>query len=1180
MAGNLPAPSTGNPVVDVFVAAVSWLMGGSKVATAIRWTATAITIGTGIKGFMEAKELMSKGQDILGQKTSQGGKIPVIYGRRRVGSTVVFMNTADNRSKDLFLVYALSVGEIDQIELDTIEINGVSIKDPKVFRQGYYAGSDKIASGAGSLCTFDQRGTVTAENAGGSGTDPAQRYRMVFNAHHGADDQTADPMLIASSGGQWTSSHRVRGIAYLACSFEYDVKGMFNSIPQLTVVCRGKKLYDPRKDGSITGGTGSHRYATPSTFEWSDNATLCLLDYMRDNQYGKGLAETDINLQTFQSAATTAETKQDTPDYDGSYAASTFSGLAGTGVIIVDEDTWKTAKIGANLNLKDNAGNFEFVDNQIVDATRYQPFDASAIYQVIVKNALANTYTNEAGQALVKVERFSCNGVINANKNILENTQELLANMRGILNYINGKYEITLEDTASSSFTVTDRHIIGDSGITVTYEDKAQKANKVVVQFFNALKKYEMDTVTLLHDASPNFTSDDGGEELELVVDFPYIVNKYVAYNMGKAILGRSRNQQTISFNGVPELYKVKVGDVITVVYTPLGYTGKLFRVEAMILQPNGLVGVQAIEYLDIYTWQAPPQEIIEPINNPVAYFAVKAPTGITFTDAGSSSTGRSFLTWDEPTDYPNHQYRIRIVDSSSNKLTNKIVDQEFVDLNYLPVGSNYVASVSAINSINEESSAATLTFSVSTPPVATADVKDDAITLAKVGADVISAIDAGGTNSTQLIKATSAPTIRTDGSALQPQDLWADTDDNNQIYVRNAANNDWVKARDSSLVTLYNTLSNTVGTNTTNIATAQGDIVTLTTNTSANAQAITNLTATTGTNAAAISAEQTARTNADSALAQDITTLNAEVDTNTAAISSEAVTRASADSALSGLITNLNAEVDTNTANVSINTSAVATINGNAAASYVLKLNANGKVAQMVLNSNASSGSGATSTIAFLADTFKIDNDAGTSISPFYVTGGTVYINNARINELEATKLKIDDVTISSDGSGNLIIKSNGVNTAQIQSRATSVFATATGGIGTWNIDNLPQTGVVTTAVFQAPTNTENNFMILGNTSINANSGSSTADWCELQVQRRSASTSGGVASASYVTIATIRKRGETGEALQSIVANDSYTADYYYQYRVTLQTNGTGTLFGTRSYGISGIQVIVTYR
>lgn len=1082
----------------------------------IKIAATVITIGVGVKGFMEAKALMAKGQDILGQKTSQGGKIPVIYGRRRVGSTIVFMNTANNRSKDLLVVYALSVGEIDQIELDTIEINGVSIKDPIVFRQGYYAGSDKIASGAGSLCTFDQRGTVTAENAGGSGTDPAQRYRMVFNAHHGADDQTADPMLIASSGGQWTSSHRVRGIAYLACSYEYDTKGMFSSIPQLTVTCRGKKLYDPRKDGSISGGTGSHRYDTPSTFEWSDNATLCLLDYMRDNEYGKGLAESDINLQTFQSAATTAEALQDTPDFDGSYSSATFSGLAGAGIITVDGDTWNGSKIGGNLNLKDASGNVEFEDNVIVDATRYQPYDANAIYQLVVQNALSNTYTNEAGQALVKVERFSCNGVVDANKNILENTQELLSNMRGILNYIDGKYEVTLEDTGSSSFTVTDDHIIGESGITINYEDKAQKANKVVVQFFNALKKYEMDTATVLHDASPNFTSDDGGEELELVIDFPHIVNKYVAYNMGKAILGRSRNQMTISFTAVPELYKVKVGDIITVVYTPVGFTGKLFRIEAMALQPDGLVAIQAIEYLDIYTWEAPPQENIEPINNPVANFAVKPPAGLTFTDSGSSSTGRAFLTWSEPTDFPNHTYRVRIVDSSSNKLTNKIVDQEFVDLDYLPVGSNYVASVSSINSVNEESDAATLTFTVSTPPVATADVKDDAITLAKVGADVISAIDAGGAGSTQLIKATSAPTTRTDSSALQAQDLWVDTDDDNQIYVRNAANNGWDKARDATLVTLYNSLNSTVTSQGTAIATAQSDIVTVTSTAGANASAITSLNSTTGTN----------------------------------------------------------------TSNISTNASAITTINGNASASYVLKLNANGKVAQMVLNSNASAGTGATSTIAFLADTFKIDNDAGTSISPFYVTGGTVYINNARINELEATQLKIDDVTISSDGSGNLIIKSNGVNTAQIQSRATSVFATATGAIGYWYVDNLPQTGVVTTAVFQAPTNTENNFMILGNTSINANSGSSTADWCELQVQRRSASTSGGVASASYATIATIRKRGETGEALQSIVANDSYTADYYYQYRITLQTNGTGTLYGTRSYGISGIQVIVTYR
>jgi len=689
----------------------------------IKLAATVITIGVGVKGFMEAKALMAKGQDILGQKTAQGGKIPVIYGRRRVGSTVAFMHTADNRSKDLFVVYALSVGEIDQIELDTIEINGVNIKDSKVFRQGYYAGSDKIASGAGSLCTATQIGDVNTVNAGTSGTDPTKRYRMVFNAHHGADDQTVDPMLNASVATQWTANHRMRGIAYLACSFEYDSRGMFSSIPQVTVVCRGKKLYDPRKDGSISGGTGSHRYDTPSTFEWSDNATLCLLDYMRDNEYGKGLAESDINLQTFQSAATTAEALKDTPDYDGSYASATFSGTSGTSFLNVDANTWDTLKVGGNLSVKDQSGNVQFEDNVIVDANRYQPYDTTAIYQAILKNPLTSTYSDEAGQALVKVERFHCNGVIDSNKNILENTQELLSNMRGILNYIDGKYEVTLEDTGSSSFTVTEDHIIGESGITINYEDKAQKANKVVVQFFNALKKYEMDTATVLHDASPNFTSDDGGEELELVIDFPHIVNKYVAYNMGKAILGRSRNQMTISFTAVPELYKVKVGDIITVAYSPVGFTGKLFRVEAMALQPNGLVAVQAVEYLDIYTWQAAPQENIEPLVNPVANFAVKPPTGLAFTDSGSSSTGRAFLSWNEPTDFPNFEYRVSIVDSSSNKLVNRIVDTEFVDLDYIPVGSSHVASVSSINSVGQESDPATLTFSVTSKPAKAADV-------------------------------------------------------------------------------------------------------------------------------------------------------------------------------------------------------------------------------------------------------------------------------------------------------------------------------------------------------------------------------------------------------------------------------------------------------------------------
>ena len=695
----------------------------------VQMVATAVTLGTGVKAAMQAKQLLSKGQEILGQKAAQGGKIPVIYGRRRVGSTLALLHTHDGRSQNLVAIYALSVGEVDQIELDTIQINGVPIKDTKVFKQGYYAGSDKISSGAGSLCTASQIGVVQESNAGQSGTNPARRYRMVFNAHHGADDQTVDPMLLASVPEVITSNHRLRGIAYIAASFEYDTEGMFRSIPELTVVVKGKKLYDPRKDGSITGGSGSHRYDTPSTYEWSDNAALCLLDYLRDDEYGKGLASGDLNLQSFQTAANTSDELEDTPDYSGSASAATFSGTSGNNFITVDETTWKNSKIGGLLTLEDSGSATEFDQVSIIDALRYQEFEATnPIHQVVINDTLSSSYTNEVGTALVKVKRFHCNGVVDTNKNVLENTQELLANMRGILNYINGKYEITLEDTASSAFTVTDDHIIADNGITVNYEDKSQKANKVVVQFFNALKKYEMDTVTVFHDPNSDgdysdYKSDDGGEELELVVDFPYIVNKYVAYNMGEAILGRSRNQTTISFTAVPELYKVKVGDVITISYTPLGFTGKLFRIEAMNLQPNGLIDIQAIEYLDIYTWTAPPQENIEDIARVPTGKEVKAPSGLSFTDTDSSSTGRPFISWNAITDFPQYEFRVSIVDSSANKVLSRVVSDNFVDLNFLPIGSNYVATVTTINGQQAESSGTTLTFSISNTPTKAADV-------------------------------------------------------------------------------------------------------------------------------------------------------------------------------------------------------------------------------------------------------------------------------------------------------------------------------------------------------------------------------------------------------------------------------------------------------------------------
>jgi hypothetical protein len=690
--------------------------------------ATLATLAVGVKGFMQARQMLAKGQDILANKTSAGGKIPVIYGTRRVGAQIIYMDVSANDSRDLYVVYALSVGECDEILGRTIELDGNPLTDSARFRDGGYIGSDKISSGAGSLNTVSQNGTGIDAGAGQFGTSPTSKYRYVMNLHHGAASQTADPMLVASMPN-WTSAHRLDGICYIAAHYGYDKEGIWSGVPQLTVQVRGKKVYDPRDSGQTFG--------TPSTYEFSDNPALTFLDYITNNEYGKGLTASQINMSTFSSAANVCDTEVDQPYFNGTAQSLTWSANSGDNFFTIAganaNDEWWQNKIGELLDLFDANGNGVIDGNEIIDVQRSQFFDSNEEYIIYINSTFSSTYSSQTGTSLLKVKRFHCNGYLDTNKNVMENAKELLANMRGIFLYIDGKYELSIEDTGSSTFSINDNHIIADAGISVDYGNKDKKANKVIVEFFNANKKYELDTATVLHDATPEYYSDDGDEILEIKAEFPYISDPYIAYNMGKAILTRSRNQTTMQFLGTPEMYKLNVGDIVDLTYAGLGFSGKVCRVEALELQPNGLVAVSLIEYFDVYTWEVPPQEPVEELANLPSAYAVKAPTGLSFTDSDSSSTGRPFLSWNEPTDFPDYQYRVNVVDGSSNQVKNTIVDVTNCDLNFLPVDANYVASVTSLNTLGSESSAATLTFTIGDAPTGTPDIKNDAITTIKI---------------------------------------------------------------------------------------------------------------------------------------------------------------------------------------------------------------------------------------------------------------------------------------------------------------------------------------------------------------------------------------------------------------------------------------------------------------
>ena len=116
------------------------------------------------------------------------------------------------------------------------------------------------------------------------------------------------------------------------------------------------------------------------------------------------------------------------------------------------------------------------------------------------------------------------------------------------------------------------------------------------------------------------------------------------------------------------------------------------------------------------------------------------------------------------------------------------------------------------------------------------------------IGTTVPNLITTANSAFTHVIKSDSEPSTRDDNTALQQGDIWADTNDNNQLYVRNAANNAWVKARDGTLVTLVNAQANTISGHTSSIATNVTDIATVTTANSSLSTTVTSLSGTVNT--------------------------------------------------------------------------------------------------------------------------------------------------------------------------------------------------------------------------------------------------------------------------------------------------------------------------------------------
>ena len=226
-------------------AGAGWALGGTFTTLFVQNLALGL-ISQALAPKPQAQQTTDNTQSVKSPIASR----KIVYGRSRVGGTIVYLESTGSDNKYLHMVLALAAHEIDGLE--------------KVY--------------------FDDELVWD-----GSYQDDWSSYARI-NFHDGSQT-TADSDLVAESDGNWTSSHVLNDTAYLYLRLTFDRDKFANGIPNISAIVRGKKVYDPRT----------------TTTAWSQNPALCIRDYLLDTKYGMGVSTSEINSASWIASANLCE---------------------------------------------------------------------------------------------------------------------------------------------------------------------------------------------------------------------------------------------------------------------------------------------------------------------------------------------------------------------------------------------------------------------------------------------------------------------------------------------------------------------------------------------------------------------------------------------------------------------------------------------------------------------------------------------------------------------------------------------------------------------------------------------------------------------------------------------------------------------------------------------------------
>lgn len=613
---------------------------GAAVIT--NWGLRAIGLGPDVTSALDDPNIW------LTNEPSNTAPIPVVYGQRRMGGTIVFAAVVPGHEEFLHVVYAICEGPIEEIgavyldnkplsepvadDVSVLSITGycqdrltisfrVAEDGPvsgsttgtfaavQAWAEGTYAGHlelelpidygdtftvdaspydsqdievTKVRASFGESWhradviehpSAENDWTVTVRIINKSETGPpffeldllldvltagesSYAGRIAIYRHLGADDQLADASLVQLVP-EWTTEHRLRGVAYVYLRYVWDQDVFPSGLPTATFDIKGRTLYDPR-DGET---------------RWSDNPALAVRDYLTSARYGRGVPAAEVD-----DAAIIAGANYCDADIDG-------------------------------------------------EGTR----------------------------------RWTCNGALTTGRTALDNMKHLLTSCRGWLVHSGGLYRLVMDAPAAPVFEFNEGNIKG--AWTFGLGDKSSIANRVHGKFFDPEQDYQGDFAIA---DSPALRAQDRGLLLEQSLPLEMTNNRPEAYRHAAIALNQSRQNMTVAFAALPEAAVVMPGDVVTVVHSRPGWDGKLFRILHMSQRHGGDAGFILGEYADaVYDWGTIPDYDPAPNTNLPSPGVALPPTSLIVSEvlylarASAGAKAKAIVRWTPPADPYVREYQL-----------------------------------------------------------------------------------------------------------------------------------------------------------------------------------------------------------------------------------------------------------------------------------------------------------------------------------------------------------------------------------------------------------------------------------------------------------------------------------------------------------------------------------------